>query len=98
VIVANLPYVSTADRNNLAPEVLHDPAVALFGGQHGDESISRLIEQACSKLRPGGLLALEIGIGQGGRLLQLLAQKNYHDIETKTDYSGTPRFLFARYG
>jgi release factor glutamine methyltransferase len=98
LIVANLPYVSTAERGALAPEVLHDPAVALCGGEDGDESIRRLIEQASNHLRPGALLALEIGTGQSGPLLQLLAQKNYHDIEAKTDYSGTPRFLFARYG
>jgi release factor glutamine methyltransferase len=98
VIVANFPYIPAADRNKLAPEVLHDPAVALFGGERGDELIRRLIEEAPTYLRSGGLLALEIGVGQSQPLLELLSQNNYHDIEAKTDYSGTPRFLFARYG
>ena len=98
VIVANLPYISMQDRHLLSREVRHDPAVALFGGERGDEFIRALIEKASSRLRPGGLLALEIGVGQSKALLELLAQKNYHDIESKTDYSGTPRFLFARYG
>jgi release factor glutamine methyltransferase len=98
LIVANLPYIPAADRSNLPPEVLHDPAVALFGGERGDELIGRLIEEAPTHLRSGGLLALEIGVGQSRPLLELLSQKNYHDIEAKTDYSGTPRFLFARYG
>jgi release factor glutamine methyltransferase len=98
VIVANLPYISMPDRHLLSREVLHDPAVALFGGERGDEFIRDLIEKASSCLRPGGLLALEIGVGQSEALLELLARKNYHDIESKTDYSGTPRFLFARYG
>ena len=98
LIVANLPYVSTADRNNLAPEVGHDPEVALFGGERGDELVRELVEQAASHLRSNGLLALEIGIGHSEPLQEFLAQKNYHDIESKTDYSGTPRFLFARYG
>jgi release factor glutamine methyltransferase len=98
VIVANLPYISMQDRHLLSREVRHDPAVALFGGERGDEFIRELIEKASSRLRPGGLLALEIGAGQSEALLELLAQKNYHDIESKTDYSGTPRFLFARYG
>jgi release factor glutamine methyltransferase len=86
------------DRHLLSREVRHDPAVALFGGEGGDEIIRELIEKASFRLRPGGLLALEIGVGQSEALLELLAQKNYHDIESKTDYSGTPRFLFARYG
>jgi release factor glutamine methyltransferase len=98
VIVANLPYISMQDRHLLSREVGHDPAVALFGGERGDEFIRALIEKASSRLRPGGLLALEIGVGQSEALLDLLAQKNYHDIESKTDYSDTPRFLFARYG
>jgi len=98
LIVANLPYVSTTDRNNLAPEVGHDPDVALFGGERGDELVRELVEQAASHLRSNGLRALEIGIGHSETLREFLAQKNYHDIESKTDYSGTPRFLFARYG
>jgi release factor glutamine methyltransferase len=98
VIVANLPYISMQDRHSLSREVLHDPAVALFAGDRGDESIRELIEQASSRLRPGGLLALEIGLGQSESLRAFLGEKIYHDIESKTDYSGIPRFLFARYG
>jgi release factor glutamine methyltransferase len=98
LIVANLPYVSTQDRQSLAREVLRDPEIALFSGERGDELIRRLIEQAPARLRPAGLLALEIGIGQSAALVSFLAAKNYHDIESKNDYSSTPRFLFARYG
>jgi release factor glutamine methyltransferase len=98
VIVANLPYVPTQDRQSLSREVLRDPEVALFAGEDGQELIRELIAQAPARLRPGGLLALEIGIGQSESLTTFLAQKNYHDIESKTDYSGIPRFLFARYG
>jgi len=98
VIVANLPYVSTEDRQNLSREVLHDPEVALFAGVHGDELVRQLIAQAPSWLRPGGMLAMEIGIGQSETLVAALAEKNYRDIWTEKDYSGVIRFLFARYG
>lgn len=98
LIAANLPYISTQDRQSLAREVLRDPEIALFAGQRGDELIRRLIEEAPSRLRQGGLLALEIGLGQNDGLARFLAEKNYHDIESKYDYSSTPRFLFARYG
>jgi release factor glutamine methyltransferase len=98
LIAANLPYVSTQDRQSLSREVLRDPEVAVFGGDRGDELIRKLIEQAPKHLRPNGLLALEIGIGQSEALFELLTQKNYHDIESKNDYAGIPRFLFARYG
>jgi release factor glutamine methyltransferase len=98
LIVANLPYISTQDRHLLSREVLHDPEIALFAGPSGDELIRQLIEQAPSRLKPGGLLALEIGIGQADALLELLAQKKYDDISVKSDYSNVSRFLFARYG
>jgi release factor glutamine methyltransferase len=98
LIVANLPYISMHDRHLLSREVLHDPEIALFGGERGDELLRQLIEQASLRLGPGGRLVLEIGAGQSESLVELLEQKKYHDIESKTDYSGTPRFLFARYG
>jgi release factor glutamine methyltransferase len=98
VIVANLPYVSTEDRQNLSREVLYDPEVALFAGARGDELVLQLIAQTPSWLRPGGMLAMEIGIGQSETLVAVLAEKNYRDIWTEKDYSGVIRFLFARYG
>ena len=98
LIVANLPYISRRDRDELAPEVLRDPEVALFAGDRGDELIRQLIEAAPAHLRPGGLLALEAGIGQPDSLAEFLREKNYSDIEAKNDYSGVTRFLFARYG
>ena len=98
LIVANLPYISRHDRDQLTPEVLRDPEVALFAGEKGDEIIRRLIETAPWHLNAGGLLALEIGLGQEAVLIDLLREKNYRDIEAKNDYSGRTRFLFARYG
>ena len=98
LVIANLPYISTQDRHLLSREVLHDPEIALFAGQRGDEVIRELIEQAPPRLRARGLLALEIGFDQAESLFELLTQKKYHDIEPKNDYSGRTRFLFARYG
>jgi release factor glutamine methyltransferase len=98
LIVANLPYISTQDRHTLSREVLHDPEIALFAGARGDELVRELIDQAPSRLRPAGTLALEIGLGQSETLLSALAEKNYRDICSKNDYNGVTRFLFARYG
>jgi release factor glutamine methyltransferase len=98
LIVANLPYIATQNRRTLSREVLHDPEVALFAGAHGEEFVCELIEQAPPRLRPGGMLALEIGLDQSEALLSALAEKNYRDISSKNDYSGVTRFLFARYG
>jgi len=98
LIVANLPYISTQDRHTLSREVLHDPEIALFAGRRGDELVRELIDEAPTRLRPGGMLALEIGLGQSEALLSALTEKNYRDICAKNDYNGVKRFLFARYG
>ena len=74
LIVANLPYIAAQDRHSLSREVLRDPEVALFAGAHGDELVRALIEQAPARLRPGGMLALEIGLGQSEALLSILAE------------------------
>jgi len=98
VIVANLPYVSTRERQSLSREVLHDPEAAVFAGEQGDELIRELIASAREHLQPGGLLALEIGIDQADNLSAFLAEKKYHDIAAIRDYGGVTRFLFAKYG
>ena len=98
VIVANLPYISVQDRPSLSREVLHDPEVALFAGERGDELVCQLIEQVPGRVEPKGLLAFEHGLSQAPRLIELLKRKNFHDIESKKDYSGIPRFIFSSYG
>ena len=98
LIAANLPYIAMQERQTLSREVLHDPEIALFAGAAGDELVRELIAQAPFRLRPGGMLALEIGIGQSEALIAALTDKKYRDIYTENDYSGVVRFLFARYG
>src|SRR5207253_2913934 len=85
LIVANLPYISTQARHTLSREVLHDPAVALFASVRGDELVRELIAQVPSRLRPGGMLALEIGLDQSEALVSDLADKTYRDNESNSD-------------
>jgi release factor glutamine methyltransferase len=98
LIVANLPYVPAADRETVSREVRRDPELAVFGGEIGDEIIRKLITAAPPHLRSGGMLALEIGIGQAEGLAAFLADQNYHEISQRQDFGGVTRFLLARYG
>src|SRR5438045_3862528 len=98
LIVANLPYIANVDRTALSREVQHDPEVAVFAGERGDELVRELISIAPSHLRSGGMLALEVGIGQAENLGVLLSQKNYYDIAVIRDYCGVTRFLFGKHG
>lgn len=95
-IVANLPYVPESERASLSREVMHDPALALFGGVDGLEVIRRFVPEAFSRLRPGGWLVLEIGHDQASQVAEFLRNSGFADIEVKTDLSGVARFPFAR--
>lgn len=95
-IVANLPYVPERDRSTLTREVLHDPALALFGGPDGLDVIRRFIPAAFEHLNPGGWLAMEIGQDQASQVAGFLESSGFRAVEVKTDLSGVPRFPFAR--
>ena len=97
-IVANLPYIPTADLNALQREVKFDPALALDGGKDGLTIIKRLIESVPGKIVPNGMIALEFGQGQAERIGEILAENNYRDISIKKDYQGIERLLIARHG
>ena len=49
-----------------------EPALALFGGSDGLELITRLVAEAPRKLRPGGYLVFEFGLGQDVEIEELL--------------------------
>jgi release factor glutamine methyltransferase len=64
VIVANLPYIDSAELAALAV-ARHEPALALDGGPGGLALVGSLLAQAPAHLVPGGVALLEIGAGQG---------------------------------
>jgi release factor glutamine methyltransferase len=66
LIAANLPYVAGHEWTALPVGVQsYEPALALDGGADGLDLIHALLPQAAERLRPGGLLLLEIGWRQG---------------------------------
>jgi release factor glutamine methyltransferase len=97
-LVANLPYVSSADLQKAAREVRHDPALALDGGPDGLQVIRRLIREAPAKLAPDACLALEVGHDQASQVAELFGGQKYRDICIEKDYQGVQRFVIARYG
>jgi release factor glutamine methyltransferase len=94
-VVSNPPYVPEADRDSLDRQVREfEPPLALFAGDSGLDVYKRLIPQALAVLKPGGLLAMEIGFGQGEALAELLAE--WDGVEFLDDLRGIPRVALAR--
>jgi release factor glutamine methyltransferase len=64
-IVSNPPYIPAGEIGSLMPEVSgFEPRAALDGGEDGLEFYRLIMEGAPGRLRPGGLLLLELGAGQ----------------------------------
>jgi release factor glutamine methyltransferase len=75
MVVANLPYVRSADWGTLPVEIrCYEPREALDGGPDGLQVIERLLRQAPPFLRPGAALLVEIGYDQGSRVLALASE------------------------
>ncbi|WP_372795351.1 peptide chain release factor N(5)-glutamine methyltransferase [Pontiella sp.] len=96
VVVANLPYIATADWEALSPSVKeHEPRTALDSGPTGMELIEDLALQARSVLVPEGMLFLEFGFDQGDKVHNCLNNLGYFDIQIKHDLAGHDRIAIA---
>lgn len=95
LLVANLPYIPTAELSGLDPEVGHDPVSALDGGPDGLVLLRRLAAAAPAVLAPCGVIALEVGRGQGGVVVAMLAAAGLANARCENDLDGVDRFVFA---
>jgi len=96
VVVSNPPYLSMAETEAAAPEVRdHEPAGALTSGDGGFSDLGRIVSGSAAVLAPGGMLALETGIGHHGRLAAALASAGFSRTESLRDLTGRDRFFLA---
>lgn len=98
LMVANLPYVPRAAWEQLPKDIRdYEPRAALLGGEDGLDLIRPLVRQAQHHLLPGGRLALEVGAGQAGPVLELLRETGaYEQLESLKDYQGVQRVVRGR--
>ncbi len=94
LVVSNPPYIGKDD------EVMdcvreYEPACALFSENNGLAHLGAIIRQAWRLLRPGGLLLLEHGCGQGEKVLEMLRLANFTRVECRKDLAGLERCCLA---
>jgi release factor glutamine methyltransferase len=96
VIASNPPYIGRREAPSLSREVRdHEPASALFGGEEGYELYADLITQSAQRLKPGGILVLELGHNSLPAVQPLLDTPDWTKVAVTNDLAGIPRVLAA---
>ncbi|MBT3295060.1 MAG: peptide chain release factor N(5)-glutamine methyltransferase [Verrucomicrobia bacterium] len=91
-IVANLPYIASAECESLPQDVReHDPRSALDGGADGLAVIRDVVPDAAIVLRPGGRIFLEIGADQAAAVRGILEAEGFSDVMISQDLAGRDR-------
>ena len=101
LVVANPPYIPSADIAGLAPEVaLYDPRAALDGGPDGLDAYRAICADVRRVLRPGGWLVVEVGAGQADAVAGLMTGHGLGSeadgLRRRGDLSGVVRCVAAR--
>jgi release factor glutamine methyltransferase len=93
-IIANLPYVPTAEYERLPAHIRnHEPRQALDGGPDGLRVIDPLVEEAEIALKPNGYLFLEIGARQGATVSERLREAGFDAVAISQDLAGRDRIV-----
>jgi release factor glutamine methyltransferase len=95
VVISNPPYIplGAIPRD---PEVrLHDPEIALYGGDDGLDVVRQVSATALRLLHPGGTLVLEHGELQAAAIAELLTQDGWRAIAHHRDLLGRDRATTA---
>jgi ribosomal protein L3 glutamine methyltransferase len=61
LIISNPPYVNSGSMSKLPKEYLHEPQLALAGGDDGMDLVRKIVAGAAERLTPNGILVVEIG-------------------------------------
>lgn len=96
LILANPPYVPSAEIAGLQPEVARfDPPAALDGGPDGLDAYRDLAGRLAGWLAPGGQAFLEVGRGQAPAVQALLQRAGLRTPAGVCDLAGTLRCVRA---
>ena len=97
LIVSNPPYINLVGYNNLDKSVKDfEPKKALYGGIDGLRIIENIIKRSKIILKNYGTLAMEIGLGQHYKTLNILKKNGFVVFKTLKDYQKIKRCIFAK--
>ncbi len=92
-IVSNPPYIPASDLAGLQREVQYEPTMALDGGEDGLVFYRAIVNRWIPMLVSGGILAVEIGIGQSEEVSRLFTEAGLKNVHIRCDFAGIPRVV-----
>ncbi len=93
IIISNPPYIKSCDIRTLQKEVKKEPLMALDGGKDGLYFYRKISDLWTSKLKFGGMIAFEIGIGQSSQVSEILINHNFKNIQVIKDINSIDRVV-----
>lgn len=97
LIVSNPPYIPAGEVKGMQKEVaLYEPHLALFGGEDGLDFYKRIIPEALSYMKDGGILVFEAGHDQADAIEAIMVSAGYEDVDHFSDLCGVPRFIYGK--
>lgn len=95
-LLSNPPYVTPKAYEGLQEEVKKEPATALLGGEDGLLFYRVIAEKWVPLLKPGGVLAVEIGEEQAEPVGALFEQAGLCQVEVYRDFQELDRVITAK--
>jgi release factor glutamine methyltransferase len=98
LLVCNPPYISSKKVDTLAGEIGgFEPRLAFDGGPLGIAVLNRVVREAPLYLRPGGWLAVEVGLGQAAAMVKRMqGSGSYRSVKALSNHLGEPRAVLAQ--
>ena len=93
LVISNPPYIQSEVIPTLQTEVKREPKMALDGGTDGLDFYRSITQKWSNKLKPGGMMAFELGEGQFDMVKAMMKEKGFENISEYKDLGNIQRAI-----
>ena len=93
LVISNPPYIESEIIPTLQTEVQKEPKMALDGGTDGLDFYRSITQKWSDKLKPGGMMAFELGEGQFDRVKAMMKEIGFENINEFKDLGNIQRAI-----
>ncbi len=94
-ILSNPPYIRPDVIDTLAPELSHEPRIALDGGDDGLDFYRAILAHNAAHLTENGIILFEIGYDQAPDICRIAAAHGF-SCTVENDLGGNPRLAILK--